>query len=410
MTSTARRRMLCLSLLGLGSLVSAYLLARSFALLATRVSDAIDVCSAIFGTGCDEALLSAASWQLGIPLAGWGVVYYVTLACLLVMAWALGEAFELEATLGALLLAAAGACGSVGLTVTVLVGSAPFCPLCILVHVINLALVPALWRLSGRNMGQLLRALRAGGRYLLGAQSDSPRETRWKVVGFVTAALVAVLAYQWVFVESALRRAAVGSAPDPAQVLAAYRSTPRQDVTITADDPRLGPADAPVRLVVFSSFQCPGCRAFASEMHHLLERSRGKLAIIFKHYPLGKACNAALVVDRHPRACEAAWAAEAARRQGRFWSFHDALFASDLDAGEDTIRRIARDSGLDLARFEVDRRAEATLAKVKTDIELGTRLGVVGTPAVFLDGRLLRHLGPESLEVLIHHQIASGGR
>ena len=108
MTSTARRRMLCLSLLGLGSLVSAYLLARSFALVATRVSDAIDVCSAIFGTGCDEALLSAASWQLGIPLAGWGVVYYVTLACLLVMAWALGEAFELEATLGALLLSAAG--------------------------------------------------------------------------------------------------------------------------------------------------------------------------------------------------------------------------------------------------------------------------------------------------------------
>ena len=118
---------------------------------------------------------------------------------------------------------------------------------------------------------------------------------------------------------------------NPDEVLAGHASTPKQDVTIDADDPRLGPADAPVRLVVFNDFQCPACRAFAHQISHLTEHFPGKLAIIFKHYSLGTECNEAVSVDRHPRACEAARAAEAARRQGKFWPFHDGLFASDLE-------------------------------------------------------------------------------
>ena len=111
MKSGARWRLLCLTLIGLGLVVSVYLLARTFTLMVGGGPEAIDVCSAVFGASCDAALLSPTSRQLGIPLAGWGFVYYGTLACLLVLAWALGEAFELPATLGALLLAAAGAGG-----------------------------------------------------------------------------------------------------------------------------------------------------------------------------------------------------------------------------------------------------------------------------------------------------------
>ncbi len=106
-------------------------------------------------------------------------------------------------------------------------------------------------------------------------------------------------------------------------------------------------------------------------------------------------------VDRHPRACEAARAAEAARRQGKFWPFHDGLYASELDASEATLQQIAQEAGLNLKRFEADRRAPTTMAKVKSDIELGSRLGVNGTPTVFLNGRRVKHRSPRALQVLI---------
>lgn len=410
MTRGTGWRLACLSLVVLGFALSGYLLARSFALRTGRDNDVIDVCSAVFGVSCDRALVYSSSWQLGIPLAGWGLVYYGTLACLLVLAWSLGEAFELKATLGALLLAATGACGSVVLAAMVVTGEVPLCPLCMMAHAINLVLVPALYRLSGRTARQLLQSLRAGGRYLLGGQTDAPLEARWALLGFVNATLVAIVIYQWVLVESE-RWAATppGSTLDPQRVLATYASTPKLDVTIDADDPRLGSADVPAVLIVFSDFQCPACREFAHEISHLTDHFAGKLTVIFKHYPLGTACNTAVSVDRHPRACEAAWAAEAARRQGNFWPFHDGLFASDLDASEETLQRIAQEAGLNMVQFEVDRRAQATRQKILSDINTGSRLGVRGTPSVFLNGRRLNNRSRSVLQLLIHREIESAG-
>ncbi len=126
---------------------------------------------------------------------------------------------------------------------------------------------------------------------------------------------------------------------------------------------------------------------------------------MFRHYPLGTACNLALQVDRHPRSCQAAWAAEAARRQGEFWAFHDGLFASNLNARESTIHGVARGAALDMERFETDRAAETTLARVRSDIELGARLGVDATPSVFLNGRRVRDISGRALELLIRREL-----
>ena len=81
---------------------------------------------------------------MGIPLSGWGIVYYGTLLCLLLMGWTLGDAFLPESTLTAGVLAAVGCAVSVTLSVIMLAGHAPFCPLCMIVHGINLALLPGL--------------------------------------------------------------------------------------------------------------------------------------------------------------------------------------------------------------------------------------------------------------------------
>jgi protein-disulfide isomerase/uncharacterized membrane protein len=384
--------------------VSLYLLWRTWGLLADRGPGWFDVCSAVFGRGCDATLLAEPSWQLGIPLAGWGLVFYSTLAGLLVLAWWLGEAFKLEATLAALLIAVLGACASVILAAVMFAGWAPLCPLCLVVHLINLALVPVLMRLTGRTSRELLQAARAGLKYLAGGETDAATDAPWKVVGFITAGLVAVVAYQWVFVETALRRAAAAGEAQPAEVLRAFQAAPQQELPVDADDPRLGSADAPVQLVVFISFQCPGCAALAGEIRQLRDEFGDKLCVVLKHYPLGTACNPAVRVDQQPRSCEAARAAEAARRQDRFWPVHDALLQADLDA-PDVLVRIAKQTELELQQFEADRASPATLAKVSKDIELATRLGVAETPAVFLNGRRLRWLSPATMRLLITHEL-----
>ena len=70
---------------------------------------------------------------------------------------------------------------------------------------------------------------------------------------------------------------------------------------------------------------------------------------------LGKDRNAEMQVDMHPSACKAAWAAESARKQGKFWPFHDAIFAYVLKSGEETLTQIVRDAGLDMKRLVTDR-------------------------------------------------------
>ena len=305
----------------------------------------------------------------------------------------------------ALILSLVGALTSLALAAVTLTGAAPFCPLCALVQIINLALVLPLKRLSGRSIGQLLRALAGGCAYLLGGSSNDPVAARWKLVGLLAAGLVAVALYQWVLIEVTLR-GGPGQRPfNPRDALAEFESVPKYDILVDSEDPQLGPAGAPAQLVVFSDFQCPACGRFAARMTDLVERFDGKLRIIFKHHPLGNACNDSIKRDLHPRACEAAWAAEAARRQGKFWAFHDARFAAHLDDNQSTLVSIAQAVGLDLERFDAERRDESVKAKIASDVELGNRLGVDATPSFYLNGRRVFDTRARTMQFLVAHEI-----
>lgn len=389
-------------LVGLGLLVSAYLLARTFALLANQHAEAYNICSVLFGPGCDEALTSGSSWYLGLPLAGWGVVYYVTLGTLLVLGAALGDRFRAQATAGACVLSILGASGSVALAGTMLGGWVSVCVLCLGVHAVNLILVPTLRVAADRGFGELFSAAARGAAFLVGRGGFGP-EAAWRALGFVTALLVAVLAYQWVFLQSTLRLSAAARAAAPEEVVKAYEAAPRLDVPVSEDDPRLGPPDAPVKLVVFSSFQCPACRELAKDLDYLADHFAGQLAIIHKHYPLSTACNPAVTRDKQPRSCQAAYAAEAAHRQRKFWAYLKALFATDLSADEAALREIADRLSLDMEQFEADRRSPSVARRVRADVAVANALKIDGTPSVFLNGRRVKPLTPGALDILVHH-------
>jgi protein-disulfide isomerase len=128
-----------------------------------------------------------------------------------------------------------------------------------------------------------------------------------------------------------------------------------------------GPDDAPP-LIVYADFECPFCARLHDEVGGLRVREA------FRHFP---------VKTRHPRACAAACAAEAAALQGAFWPMHDALYADQGRLEDPHLWDRARDLGLDVARFDADRRSEAVRERVRRDFDSGIRAGVVGTPTTF---------------------------
>ena len=383
-------------LLTIGGGVAGYLLYRQFSLMG-GVPGA-DICSVVFGVGCDAALLSAGSTQFGLPLAGWGVIYYLVLGAFVLLGRFLGGSFELDAQLGALLCSAVGSAVSIVLLVAGLAGELPSCPLCSVVHAVNFALVFALIRIIGRSPRELLQALGGGVKYALGGRPADPVQARWTLLAFSLVAVVALALYQWVFIQANLRASGRGSL----QTLAAFQAALKQNIPFDPEqDPTSGPPDATVQLVVFSDFQCPACKSFSGRMADMIKGFGGKVQVAFKHFPLERECNSGMGRDMHPQACEAAYAAEAARKQGRFWEFHDALFASDLSRGDEVLVSIAREIGLDLERFDRDRKAEETIAKVRSDTDLANSLGVNATPSTFWNGRQVRGLTPQLAQLLM---------
>jgi len=218
--------------------------------------------------------------------------------------------------------------------------------------------------------------------------------------------LVAVVLYQWIFIEAPPQAQLI----NPQQILEAFETNAKQDIPVGTGDPILGPANAPAQIVVFSDFQCPACRRYSRQMHTLAEQYSEKLQIVFKHFPLNKACNPTMKGDLHPRACEAAYAAEAARKQGKFWPLHDKLFATDLEEDASIIDTLAQASGLDLQRFKSDSLEESTKAKVHADIELATRLKVSGTPTLFLNRRPVSDTRLQAVRVLIDHVLQTAAK
>ncbi|MGN6276799.1 MAG: DsbA family protein [Solirubrobacterales bacterium] len=121
-------------------------------------------------------------------------------------------------------------------------------------------------------------------------------------------------------------------------------------------------------LIVYADLGCPHC---AGAWRRLRERP-GRL--VFRHFP---------VASKHPRSPALHAAAEAAGRQGRFFAMVDSLYADRGRVDDPHLWQRAEELGLDLKRFEADRRAEETQARVRRDFESGIRAGVAGTPALF---------------------------
>ena len=189
------------------------------------------------------------------------------------------------------------------------------------------------------------------------------------LIGVVVVAVVAVVVF------ASLDRAGTGQdgAPDDGSL-----------------DKSLGEADAPIVVAEYADFQCPFCKDFADGPGRLLQEeyvSTGQVRFVYRHF--------AFIGD------ESTWAAEAsdcADEQGRFWEYHDRLFeeqgAENSGAfSRDNLKAFAADLGLDTEQFNECLDSGDFRSEVRQEYGEGQRLGVQGTPTLFVDGRLVRNGG-----------------
>jgi protein-disulfide isomerase len=127
------------------------------------------------------------------------------------------------------------------------------------------------------------------------------------------------------------------------------------------------------------------------ELEQVLERNPNQVKLVFKNFPL----------RNHQFAMQAAIAALAAEKQGKFWEFHDLLFKDYNNLNEEKIGEIARQLKLNMEKFDKDRKDPQIMAMINRDITEGNQAGVRGTPTVFINGRLLRNRSMAGFQELI---------
>ena len=176
----------------------------------------------------------------------------------------------------------------------------------------------------------------------------------------------------------------------------------------TPNDPMaLGKVDAPVVMIAYSEFQCPFCGKFARDTEPTLIKKfvdNGTLRIEWRDFPyLG------------PESTTAAQAGRAAAAQGKFWAFHDTLYAhqTPVNSGKLTetyLTGIAKDLGMDATRFGQDLTSAQSAAAVQKDFTEGQSIGVTGTPAFLINGQPIIGAQPTATFVAAVEQAAATAR
>jgi len=374
--------------------------------------------------GCDIVSQSRYAVFLSIPLAAWGFIFYGSLAALLVPAL-FGKCRE-ESDPGpslAFLLCAVAVAIDVFLFGLQLFVIKAFCKFCIATYFVNFLLIASLWphrRLFG-----------------VGAFLFAPEERRALAAWVFAPLWVAATA---VAGDSALegRKEAAGDsilgvptmlqAPEKvetgplAEQLAEARAEAKKWKDTLDDERRLqiylnqkarddfnraevakldlsraplqGATNGPISVVSFSDFMCPFCRDLANGLKNFLPTAGNQIQSRFKHFPLDGTCNVRLGQTIHQGACELAKGGICASESGRFWEYHDKVFAERWDrATRDDVVRIGASVGLDGSKLKACMDSAATRGILARDIEEGWNAGVGSTPTIFVNGRKLPSTG-----------------
>jgi len=165
-----------------------------------------------------------------------------------------------------------------------------------------------------------------------------------------------------------------------------------------AGAPFRGGEKARVTIVKFEDFECPFCKQAQPTFEQLEAKYKDRIKVAHRDFPLDSI---------HPQARRAAEAARCANEQGKFWSYHDKLYSISPKLSPDDLKAAAKEVGLNVSQFEECLESGKYKAAVQKDAEEGNRLGITGTPAFYINGRVISGAQPiESFTKIIDDELA----
>ncbi len=174
--------------------------------------------------------------------------------------------------------------------------------------------------------------------------------------------------------------------------------------------PGHGPLDAPIQVVEFSDFECPHCKRAAATFREILSEYSESVHLVFRNYPLDAGCNRLVATPFHHYACKAAYLTVCALERGGvdlFWRTHDELFALER-LNDQMLREVATRVDIAPEEFERCMEAEDIHAKVRRDLEQGYRLRLDGTPSIFINNKRIRMADPAALKKVFAYILGGG--
>jgi protein-disulfide isomerase len=170
--------------------------------------------------------------------------------------------------------------------------------------------------------------------------------------------------------------------------------------TIATDDqPVKGNPNASVTIVEFTDFECPSCARQLPVLEKIVSEFGDRVRLVVRDFPL----------SQHANARKAAEAAEAAREQGKYWEYVTVLFGNQSALGVEKLKQYATEVGLDRARFDASLDSGKFAEKVQRDLMDARKLGVNGTPALYINGKRLSDNSYESMKSAIESALKAGG-
>ncbi len=159
--------------------------------------------------------------------------------------------------------------------------------------------------------------------------------------------------------------------------------------------PIIGPADARATLTVFSDFQCPYCTKEFSVIEQLLKKYPTDLKVVFKHFPLRS----------HKFATQAAIAALAAEKQGKYLDLMREMYKNYRSLNETTLQEYAGNVGLNLEKFEQDRKNKTFKQQIQRDRQLARTIGVRGVPSLYINGQTVKNRSLQGLAGMVDQEL-----
>jgi protein-disulfide isomerase/uncharacterized membrane protein len=405
------RRAMIVILLALGGGVLSGLLLLEHHGETLGVSAVAAVCGEGASSGCETVARSAYSSVGGVPLAAVGLAFYLALGVFVGLSLLGADATRASAGRASGYAVAAALVLDLVLLGIQAFAIKAFCRLCLGTYVVNALALATLWPLVRSRASALSALLTGEGRFILAG---------WAATSLALVAAIlasnSTLSYREARRTSGLLGAPMTAAPgDPLQQARAetrrlqeilddpqkreqyltekavkdFENAPPQSFDL-ARTPFSGPENAPIRVVEFSDYLCPYCRALAAAFKEYLPRSGDRVAIFYKNYPLDKTCNTHLQSTVHEGACWLAMGAICAQQLGHFPAYQEKIYTTPAKpmTRQDAIG-FATDVGIPGPAMGACLDAPATTARLNADIDEGVRVGVRATPTVFLNGKML---------------------